>query len=101
LRDRAGLAKMLDAKRAGAVAVDGAQPAERRRMAVDDGDDAAMRGYVREQAFDMARGVDKSALASALRRRPAGVDPVRRGDRKQANIAPVLGHHADGLDSFG
>src|SRR5262249_42860041 len=42
LRDRAGLPEMLDAERAHAMAVDGAEPGERRRMAVEHGDDAAM-----------------------------------------------------------
>ena len=37
---RAGLAEMLDAERADAVAVDAAEPGERRGMAVEDGDDA-------------------------------------------------------------
>jgi len=47
LGNRTGLAEMLDAEWAEAMAVDRAQPAERRRMAVDDADDAAMPGVSR------------------------------------------------------
>ena len=43
IRDRAGLAEMLDAQRARAVPGHGAQPAERRRMAIEHGDQPAMR----------------------------------------------------------
>src|SRR5512146_1540704 len=43
IRQRSGLAEMLDAERAGAVAVNRAEPGERRRMAVERGDQRAMR----------------------------------------------------------
>ena len=67
-------------------------------MAVEHGDEAAMRRHVREQPLDMAAGVDEAALARPLRRRPAGIEAVGRGDRQEADVAAVLGHQADGLD---
>src|SRR5437016_2862176 len=50
----AGLAKMLDAKRLDAVAAHAAEPAQRGRVAVDHGHDAAIAGERRQQPFDMA-----------------------------------------------
>ena len=67
-------------------------------MAVEHRDEAAVRRHVREQPLDVAAGVDEAALARPLRRRPAGVEPVGRGDGEQADVAPVLGHQADRLD---
>ena len=75
-----------------------AEPGERRRMAVEHRDEAAMGRHVAEQPLDMAAGVDEAALAGPLRRRPAGVEPVGGGDGEQPDIAPVLGHQADRLD---
>src|SRR5262245_17704458 len=46
LRNGTGLPKMLDPERSYPVAVDGAEPGERRRMAVQHRDDAAMRGQL-------------------------------------------------------
>ena len=43
----------------------------------------------------------QAALARALRRGPAGIEPVGRGDGEQADVAAVLGHQADGLDRLG
>ena len=40
--ERAGLAEMLDTQRPRAMAVDGSQPGQRRRMAVEHADNAAM-----------------------------------------------------------
>src|SRR5690606_41985107 len=58
-----------------------------------------LRRNVGEQPFDMARRVDKTALARTLRSRPAGIQPVGRGDGEKTDVAPVLGHHADRLRS--
>jgi hypothetical protein len=71
-----GLAEMLDAERAGAVAVDGSKPCERRRVSIDHAHESAMRGYVGEQTLDVASRMDKAVLARPLRRRPAGIQPV-------------------------
>ena len=49
----------------------------------------------------MALRVDEAALAGPGRRGPAGVEPVGRGDREQADVAPVLGHQPDRLDRLG
>ena len=98
LRDRPGLAEMLDAERAHAVAAHGAEPGERRRMAVEHGDDAAMGRHLGEQPLDMAARVHQAALARAARRRPAGIEPVGGGHGEKADIAPVLRHQAHRLD---
>ena len=89
---------MLDAERPHAMAVDRAEPGERRRMAVEHGDDAAMRRHVGQQPLDMRAGMHEAALARALRRGPAGVEPVGRGHGEQADVAAVLRHQADRLD---
>src|SRR5258708_37382621 len=89
---------MLDAERAHAMAADGAEPGERRRMTVEYGDDPAMGRTIGHELFDMRARVHEPALARALRRGPAGVEPVGRGDGKQADVAAVLGHQPDRLD---
>src|ERR1044071_2255605 len=71
LRNRAGLAEMLDAERAGAMAKDRAKPAERRRMRVADRHDAAMRRHIGKEALDVRARVHQPALARALRGGPA------------------------------
>src|SRR5580693_4570413 len=70
--DRAGLAEMLDAERPHAMAVDGAEPRQGRRMAVEHADDAAMSRQAGEQALDMGAGVHQTALARPTCRGPAG-----------------------------
>src|SRR5580658_3121664 len=50
----AGLAEMLDAERFHPVAAHTAEPAQRRRMTIDHGDDAAVARQRRQQSFDMA-----------------------------------------------
>src|SRR5215813_11325630 len=70
----AGLAKMFDTERLDAVAADAAEPAERGRMAVDHGDDAAIARQRRQQVFDVAEILDATALAAQFPRGgPAGV----------------------------
>ena len=46
------------------------------------------------------RACDEAALARALRRGPAGVEPVGRGDRQQPDVAAILRHQADRLDGL-
>ena len=53
---------------------------------------------VGEQPLDVRARADEAALAGALRGGPAGVEPVGRGHRQQADVAAVLGHEADRLD---
>src|SRR5580698_1048222 len=72
--DRTGLAEMLDAERPHAMAVDGAEPGQSRRMAVEHADDAAMPRQAGEQALDMRAGVGQTALARPTCRGPAGVE---------------------------
>ena len=60
-----------------------------------------LRGQVGEQPLDVRAGMDEAALAGALRRGPAGVEAVRRGDGEQADVAAVLRHQADRLDRLG
>src|SRR5580693_3527231 len=78
--DRAGLAEMLDAERPHAMSMDGAEPRQSRRMAIEHADDAAMPRHVGEQPLDMGAGVDQTALARPARRAPAGIETVRRRD---------------------
>src|SRR5436309_745077 len=78
--DRAGLAEMLDTERLLPVAVDAAEPGERRRVAVQHRDDAAIARELAEQALDMAGRLVVAALARPLGRLPAGIEPVGRGD---------------------
>jgi hypothetical protein len=82
--NRAGLAEMLDAERLHAVAAHAAQPAERRGMAVEHGDDAAVARQRRQEPLDIAHVFRAAVIAAdAARRGPAGVRAVRRGDRQQ------------------
>src|SRR5579883_845602 len=66
IRDRTRLAEMLDAERTHAVAVHGAEPGERRGMAVENGDDAAVVRHALEQALDVRARMHEAALARAL-----------------------------------
>src|SRR5262249_48286329 len=59
--DRAGLAEVLDPERAHAMAAYGAEPGERRRVAVEHGDDAAMGRHVGKQPLDMRTRVHEAA----------------------------------------
>src|SRR5580692_5251205 len=61
--DRAGLAEMLDTERPHAMAMDGAEPRQGRRMTVENADDAAMPRQAGEQPLDMRAGVHQPALA--------------------------------------
>jgi hypothetical protein len=72
--NRAGLAEMLDAEGFHAVAAHPAEPAQRRGMAVEHGDDAAVARQRRQQPLDVAR-VFRAAVvaANAPRRGPAGM----------------------------
>src|SRR4051812_18945304 len=62
--DGAGLAEMLDAQSLEAVPAHAAKPAQRRGMAVDHSDDAAVARQRRQQFFDVA-GVLRSAVITA------------------------------------
>src|SRR5580704_338073 len=66
LGDRAGLAEALDAERLDAMAAHAAEPAERRRMAVDHGHDAAIARQWREQLLDMAQVLHTAAVAPQI-----------------------------------
>src|SRR6478609_6287904 len=52
--NRAGLAELLDAERLNTMTAHAAEPAERRRMAVDYGHDAAVARQRRQQLLDVA-----------------------------------------------
>src|SRR5580704_135721 len=99
--DRAGLAEMLDAERSHAVAMNGAEPRQSRRMTVQHADDAAMPRQVGEQPLDMAAGMNQTAFARPARRSPAGIETVRRRDGQEPDVAAILRHQADGLDGLG
>ena len=66
LGERSGLAEVLDAQGAYAMAGNGAKPCEGRRMAVKHGDNPAMRWHVAKQPLDVRACVDETALRRAL-----------------------------------
>src|SRR6478752_7465508 len=83
-----GLAELLDAERLEAMAAHAAEPAERRRMAVDHGHYAAVARQRRQQFFDVAEILDATALAPQIPRGgPSRMQPVGRGYRQQTDIA--------------
>src|SRR4029077_14345462 len=67
LGERSGLAEVLDAKRAHAMAGNGAKPCECRWVAVEHGDDPAMRRHVAKQPLDVRAC---ALLASSTSARP-------------------------------
>ena len=74
--DGPGLAEMLDAECAHAVAVDRAQPGQGRRVPVEHRHQRAMQGDHVQQALDVAAGMHKAPFAGALRRGPACIQPI-------------------------
>jgi len=58
--------KCLDAERLEAVAAHAAEPAERGRMAVDHGDEAAVARQRRQQLLDMAQMLQAAAVAPQI-----------------------------------
>src|ERR1700677_805058 len=100
--DGAGLAEMLDAEGFDPVAAHAAEPTQCRRMAVDHGDDAAIPRQRRQQFLDMAEMLGPAAVAAQLAcRGPARMQPVRRGDRQQADIPAAFADQPDRLDRLG
>src|SRR3954452_853201 len=80
--DGASLAELLDAERLDAVATDAAEPAQRRRMAIDHGHDAALARQRREQLFDVAEMLNAAPITAQF---PCGGPPrmqtIRGRDR--------------------
>ena len=88
-------AEMLDAERLDAVAADAAEPAQRRRMAVNDSDDAAIARQRRQQILDVAEDCVAAAVAAQFSRSgPADMQPVGGGDREQADVAMAFADQA-------
>ena len=87
--DRAGLAEMLYTQRPGAMSVHRAKPAERRRMAVEHRDDAAMRRHGIQQSYDFHL-VDGEPLDEGTFVQVRG-EPEQRGQvtRVDAGVATV------------
>src|SRR5260370_1373974 len=96
--DRAGLAEMLDAERLDTMPAHAAEPAERRGMTVDHGDDATVARQRRQQFFDMAEWQPAAVTPHPARRGPPRMQPVCRRDRKQADIPAAFANETDGLD---
>src|SRR5580704_6258380 len=100
VRDRAGLAEMLDTERPDLMAEDRAEPGQRCRVAIEHADDAAMRRQAAQEPFDMGASVNAAALARPAGRGPAGIEPVGRRHGKKAHVAPVFRHQARGLNGL-
>ena len=66
--NRAGLPEMLDTQWNGSVACDRAEPGQRGRMPVNDGDQVAMRRQVAQQGFHRRLGIRPPPRPRALRR---------------------------------
>src|SRR5947209_12186751 len=97
--DGAGLAEMLDAERLKPVTAHAAEPAQSRGMSVDHGDDPAIARQRRQQLFDVTYMLGSAIVAADFSRRgPARMQPVRRRDREQADIAAAFAKQTDGLD---
>ena len=99
--DVAGLAEGVDAERVDAVPGDRAEPGERRRVAVEHGDDRGVGGEPSQQPFDR-RGAPGIAGDPGL----AGADPtlvqaVGRGDGQEPHVRDVLAQRVDRLLGFG
>lgn len=93
----AGLAKMFDPERSHPVPGHRPQPRQRRGMTVKDGHDQTMARQIAEKALDMARPAGPTH-PPPLRRRPAGIEPVRRGYRQHGHVTPVIADPARGFD---
>src|SRR5258707_9284487 len=91
----ARLAEMLDAQRVDAMPRHGAEPGQRRRMAVDEGDERRILAERREQPRDVA------LLAAAQSLEPAGMEPIGRSDREQAGAGNVLEQHLERRERLG
>src|SRR5271166_3560176 len=88
--DRGGLTEVLNTKRSRPVPAYGAEPAQCRRMAIDDCDKPAIGRQAGQNVFDMADGRGVALLAGFLRPCPIRIKTIRRGDRKKAHIAAIL-----------
>ena len=105
----AGLAEMLDSERLHPLAAHPAEPAERRRMPVDQGDQRRVRRQIHEQPLDMGRAALPSglvptpvdALAPALGGVPAGVQAVGRGHGEEAGAGNLLADRVMGCERLG
>src|SRR4029079_19518802 len=94
-----GLAERLDAERLDAVAAYAAEPAQRRRMAVDHGHNAAVAWQRRHQLFDVAEMRHAAAVAPQFSRRgPPRMKAVSRSDRQQADTAVALADKSNRLE---
>src|SRR5215471_14290166 len=92
---------MLDAQRLDPVTANAAEPAERRRMAVDDSDDAAVARQGRKQLFDMAQMLHAAVVAAQSScTGPASMEPVSGSNREQSDVTSALADEARGFDRF-
>src|SRR6185312_571565 len=95
VRQIARLAEMLDAERVDAMPRHGAEPGQRRRVAVEHGDERGVLAERRQEALDLA------LTAAAQLVEPAGMEPVGRGDRQEAGARYVLEQHVEGGERLG
>src|SRR5690606_31811339 len=94
------LPEMFHPKCPATVPMYGAEPGEGSWMAIEHRHDPAMRWHSGQEPLDMAARIAETGLARPLRSRPACMQPVGGGYRQQADVAAILAHHADRLDSF-
>jgi len=97
----AGLAEMLLPMRHRLVAANRPEPSQCGRVAVYGRDNQAVARQVARKPLDMAVCRPVAAGAGALRRSPARVQPVGRGDGKHTDIAAVFADDAGRRDGFG
>src|SRR3546814_1596483 len=82
------------------MAAHAAEPRERRRVAVQHGDQAGVTVERGQQVLDVAARLQVALLARALGGMPTRTEPVGGGHRQHADVAAVLGDEAGGGDSL-
>ena len=82
LGERSGLAEVLDAQGAYAMAGDGAKPCEGRRMAVKHADDPPIRRHDAKQPLGYASVRAPDRAHALVAQRSARVEPVGGSDRE-------------------
>ena len=101
VRKRAGLTERIHAEGPHAMPGDRAQPTQRGRVRIGDGDERAIAGHGSQQAFDGAKRIGLPRFARLAGVRPIGMQPIGRSDGEQAHVTPILGQQPDRFDRLG